>query len=143
MRSRTVDGLSVSQWLGRGALAAGLVFTAVLKFEDSGGTLIAHSWVDRVGGPWVLIVAGVIEAAIASAILSKSWRFAARIAFWVLCVYGVILVALTALGEPPSQCGCFGTSQAPVLAHFATLIGLLLLARVLACSQSRTQPAAG
>lgn len=135
-----MSAVTVLRFAARVALAAALVFTAWLKLAPTGRSAVAaRSWMAELGGGWVLTAVAVAELVAGLALLSSAWRPAARVVFWVLCGYAVILMGVVLAGKPVTNCGCFGAWHAPVSAHVSMLVGLLILARGVGYSTESTR----
>lgn len=115
----------------RGLLVATLLFVAWLKLAAFLGPIgqSRTSLTSQAAIPAVSILAGIAEIGAAVLLVTARARLGAWITFWLAFVFGVGFSYIVVAGLPTRACGCFGTWEAPVAAHYGIILSMMLLSR--------------
>ena len=135
--------LRAASTLARYCLLATLGFVAWLKLSSlfNAGTTGVTA---QAALPAVSVAAGIVEVVAAILLVGARYRWGAWIAFWLSFVFGMGFTYIVLAGLPTRSCGCFGTWEAPLLAHYGIILSMMLLSRfVLVSGPSGQVPSLG
>jgi hypothetical protein len=123
--------------VARGVLFAGFAFTGTLKllsFRAVDSHPAEFSWITPLREAHLSVPLGALELMLAFAVLTQRLKVAGLASFVASSLFAVALSIVILSGLPTGACGCFGTWQAPIFAHYAIIFSLLLASRRIVCS---------